>query len=198
MRFAAALSALLLAVLPASAASMRLEPVDRKLPHLGALAIYVNGTIEEGDTGRLLELLAEQRASGRPFFGVILNSVGGSLREGVALGRAVRAAGLDTFVFSESVCASACVVALAGGVRRAAYRGARIGVHGAAINGQETPEALAATTLMARIVADLGAPDSVLGKMVRTPASSIAWLTPEEIVAVVGPDGYYDRTAIRQ
>lgn len=172
--------------------------MNKQFPHAGSLAIYVNGTIEEGDTARLLELLAEQRASGRPFFGVILDSPGGSLREGIRLGHAIRAANLNTLVFSTSTCASACVVALAGGTMRTAYRGARIGVHVAAINGTETPEALAATTLMARIVADLGGPDSVLGKMVRTPASSIAWLDLDEVRAIVGPHGYNDRISIRQ
>lgn len=60
---------------------------------------------------------------------VFLNSPGGAVSEALAMGRAMRAAGLGTVVPANDYCASSCPLAFVGGVEREAGRKAWIGVH---------------------------------------------------------------------
>lgn len=80
---------------------------------------------------------------------VTLDSLGGSYLAGLAMGRRLRQAGLDTEVPAEATCQSACVFVLAGGVKRRIDRTATIGLHshgdenwGSHFNMQSDPEGL--------------------------------------------------------
>jgi hypothetical protein len=90
----------------------------------GQLHVYVEGPIAPGDTDRFLSFVRSQNLEAAQ---IVLNSPGGSLLEGVKLGRAIRAKGFDTSIGSKAssldnplpgVCASACAYAFAGGVLR--------------------------------------------------------------------------------
>lgn len=106
--------------------------------HGGVYDIYASGEITEGTTDRFLAFV---RAHNIEAAKVHLNSPGGSLSEGMKLGRAFRALQFFTTVGlynptyedglnSTSICASACAYAFAGGVSRFLdqYTG-RLGVH---------------------------------------------------------------------
>lgn len=60
---------------------------------------------------------------------VVFDSPGGVVTGAVALGVAIREAGLSAHVAPQAQCASACVHALAGGVERSVAPGARVSVH---------------------------------------------------------------------
>jgi hypothetical protein len=60
---------------------------------------------------------------------VFLDSAGGQVMEALKLAERFRADGYSTHVSSNSVCASACILLLAGGVVRSADQGAKIAVH---------------------------------------------------------------------
>ena len=120
------------------AADVRLERGSKGAQSTPIAFLWVSGEITPGDTARVSMLLAEARKQDRPFFAVYLDSPGGNLMEGIKLGQAIREAGAVTVLLTGATCASACILAFAGGAERIAYRGSRLGVHGASENGQET------------------------------------------------------------
>ena len=86
----------------------------------------LDGTIDERATQRFREEIAGRELASAT---VILNSPGGLLLEGMALGHLIRELGYSTAVAPGGVCHSACVFALLGGVYRFAGPQSSIGVH---------------------------------------------------------------------
>jgi len=84
------------------------------------VAVWLDGPLREGDAARLAEAIAPYAGQGDdgyvcPNAVVFLNSPGGALLEGIAMGRLIAAAGLPTIVAADAVCLSACAFAWAGG-----------------------------------------------------------------------------------
>lgn len=101
----------------------------------GGTRIYASGDIEEGDTERLLNLLSNTEVDEGV---IVFNSQGGSIREALKLGEAIRKLGMNTTVGKfdggminwKAECSSACAYAFAGGVHRFYNRdGQMLGVH---------------------------------------------------------------------
>lgn len=98
--------------------------------------ILATGPIAAGDVARLRKATREaRRVAGSPPL-LVLDSPGGHLLEGIALGRAVRADGMATALMPGGYCASACSLAFFGGFDKATgrpdrtvYGSGRIGVH---------------------------------------------------------------------
>lgn len=92
--------------------------------------LRMSGSIAEGDAGRFDEWLAEQAAQDVPLpEQVVLHSSGGSVGQALAIGRALRMAGMNSGVASGDFCLSACPYMLMGGVERVVSRDAKVGVH---------------------------------------------------------------------
>lgn len=96
----------------------------REITIQGYRSIYASGPIQEGDTDRFTAFVRNHHLDAAR---VVLNSPGGSLLEGVRLGRAIRALNFDTAIGvdrtpltdqRDAICASACAYAFAGGVLR--------------------------------------------------------------------------------
>ena len=104
----------------ASAAELRVQTID------GQRSLFLSGRIELGDDAKFEKALREAKGN---ISTVAVNSPGGNLAGGMALGRAIRSAKLATHVPGTNVCASACLFVLAGGVVRSANQAAQIGVH---------------------------------------------------------------------
>lgn len=91
--------------------------------------VSIRGSIEEGDCQILSDQISKEVSSGRLLEAAVLRSPGGSLYEGLCIGRLVRR--LKLIVIAPSledasegeICASACAIVWLGGVRRlgAAY-----------------------------------------------------------------------------
>lgn len=89
------------------------------------------------DSHRTLQAILGSLEGRRPI--VLVNSPGGDVDAAMAMGRAIRAAGLDVAVgrpaatgglaLETATCSSACTLILAGGVRRLAAPTVRLGVH---------------------------------------------------------------------
>lgn len=167
--------------------------------------IYLEGTIETGDAEKFERFL--QGRSLWPNQRIVLNSGGGSVLEGIKIGRIIRDHDFRTAVaasfvvdgysqVSAGVCASACVLTFAGGVERAASDGSRIGVHQMSrdyseiINGKPiTIEDLTITMSDAqRLIGislthfiEMGIDPVIISLMVGTSADDIRWLTLDEI-----------------
>ena len=94
--------------------------------------VRAEGVITPGTTARLSAFLDAHGAI--PGALLVLNSPGGSLSEGLALGRLIRARPLQTTVGgqamgSNGVCLSACTLAFLGGSPRYVPEGSQFGVH---------------------------------------------------------------------
>ncbi|WP_223532802.1 hypothetical protein [Pseudomonas sp. GL-RE-20] len=108
----------------------------------GRIKIYAKGTITEGTHLKFLEFLKQNNVN--EAVTLYFNSPGGSLVEGITLGRVIRTLGYSTGIgefgkeynFKDTqkeiraICASACVYAFAGGVlREYLYQDTLLGVH---------------------------------------------------------------------
>lgn len=91
----------------------------------GAEILLLEGEIENGDARRVERAIGNSRRVEE----VWLNSNGGSLGEGLKLGRSLRSHGLPALVPSGAICASACVYVLAGAPLRRVAGAGRVGVH---------------------------------------------------------------------
>lgn len=116
-------------------------PVDRPYPETGELpdrlefatvgsgtdaALSLTGTIAVGDAIRFADHLQTLRS---PPNRIWLRSPGGSVSDALAIGRAVRDAGINTAMGAVDICLSACPYVLAAGVERAVHPDAWVGVH---------------------------------------------------------------------
>ncbi len=102
--------------------------------------LSVTGPFLPGDEGRFVKAVEK---AGR-VDEVWLSSDGGSLFAGLAIGRALRKAGLATRIPAGAECASACAYAFIGGVFRTVDPKGRVGVH--MTSRYVDPEVLAAIT----------------------------------------------------
>lgn len=86
----------------------------------------LEGEIRDGDAPRLIALLDAANPAPEK---LILQSPGGSVRDALALGRYIRAKGIDTQMLAGEFCYSACPYLLAAGTTRDIDKDASIGVH---------------------------------------------------------------------
>jgi len=146
----------------------------------GSAFLVATGAIQTGDDEKLHSFVTAMPKSLK-LVGIVLNSRGGNLAEGLCLASTIHNSALTTAVASEGLCASACFLMFAAGKHRLASASARIGVHSASsLEGEDSFGAQASTTLMARTAAAYGVPASVIGRMVTTLPNDMAWLTAAE------------------
>jgi hypothetical protein len=86
--------------------------------------IVIDGQIVSGDLKKLKDISRNLKNKK-----IILNSNGGQVLEALNIGKYIRNNGFATHLNKNSVCASACVILLAGGVVRSAEYGAEILIH---------------------------------------------------------------------
>ncbi|MGM4885323.1 ATP-dependent Clp protease proteolytic subunit [Tardiphaga sp. 604_B6_N1_1] len=167
------------AAVSASAASA--ADIKSAVTRDGRVVISIIGEISPGDTVTLQAVIKSANDAGKMAASIRLNSIGGNLVEGVKLADAVKFAKMATNVGSNATCASACFLIFAAGETKFANYSARIGVHGASDQGEETIRSGAATVSMARVAKELGVPASIIGRMVVTPPSDMVWLSPSDL-----------------
>ncbi|MEM9249821.1 MAG: hypothetical protein AAGB05_14140 [Pseudomonadota bacterium] len=88
--------------------------------------VALTGQIAPGDADRFADWLAGQ---GGDIDRATLHSTGGSVSDALAIGRALREAGLATEIGAERLCLSACPYVFAGGVTRTVADTGALGVH---------------------------------------------------------------------
>ena len=177
--------------------------------------LSAEGRIETGtarDLGRALDALNGRRLP------ILIHSPGGSVPDAIAMGELIRSEGLAVAVARTLIancperaprcpggtgraitggakCASACVLALAGGVERLAGPAARIGVHqmttvvketkGAAglVSTRKFYEQLDVDAVVSAYLAEMGVGDPVMELTRKTPAASVRWLSLADLKA---------------
>lgn len=149
-------------------------------PDGGGPALSMSGEILPGDTEQALPWLIRLSA-GNIAPRLFLNSPGGNVLEALMLANLIHKGGMPVFVQAGDMCASACFLLFAGSPSRHASPAAMIGVHSASIDGDEDDSSLSMDTALAREARAFGVPPDVIGKMVTTEPSDMAWLTADEL-----------------
>ena len=109
-----------------------------------------------------------------------IRSDGGSLEAGVDIAQVVRAKSL--IVFASGECDSACALIFFAARESYMDRKSKIGVHSVANDrGREDADSARVTIRMSRLLAGLGVPHSVIGKMVATPPARITFLDHRDL-----------------
>src|ERR1700722_5157916 len=175
--------------------------------------LSAEGRIEPGTAKAFADAIANLKGRRLP---ILIHSPGGSVADAGAMGELIRAKGLavagartlitncpeaspkcpdgpGTAITGGAICASACVLVLAGGVERLAGPSARIGVHQITTVVSET-EGLAHLKSTRKIyeqkgvdaaveayLAAMGVGDPVMALMRKTWAASIRWLSLPEL-----------------
>jgi hypothetical protein len=140
----------------------------------GGARVLLAGDLEFGSMRALRAVLDAQPAIRT----VRLDSRGGRVAEGLALGELIATRNLDTLVLTE--CSSACVTAFAGGRQRLIAPTARIGLHSAGGAGVSAAAAADANRRSDRFIAARGVDLRVLDKGARVAHDDI-WF-PEPVV----------------
>jgi hypothetical protein len=155
--------------------------------------ISISGDIEAGDALRLERFIFENNVS--PFSIVFLNSPGGSLYEGMSIGRVIRKYRLNTQIgyFSEfgtlitkdSFCYSSCSLAYIGGVWRYKSADSFYGIHRfyspvPSVNAEQTAQA--ASGNIVEYFAEMGVASDLFVQMSRTPSVNMLILNDEDLV----------------
>jgi hypothetical protein len=164
-----------LAISSASAVEFKLVAPYGERP-----ALSISGEILPGDTERALPWLI-RLSEGNIAPRLFLNSPGGNIFEAKKFADLIHKTGMPVFVQAGDMCASACFLLFAASPRRNAALEAMIGVHSASIDGDESPLSWSIDTEMAREAHAYGVPLDVIGKMVTTEPSDMAWLTADEL-----------------
>ena len=170
---------IILNCLPYAAHAMNFEEqrIDAKL-----VIISAEGEIRAGDSDRLMGILVALPKDEAHV--LALNSLGGNIVASHSLAATIKQTGLGTLVTSKSSCLSACFIIFSSSSHKFYFPGAKVGVHSAIGGKVETPASMAMTTVMARSLADAGVPDAILGRLIRTPPGSMAWLSEADLMSM--------------
>jgi len=153
-------------------------------------SIFARGRIDPGTVSRFQQFLdAHSIDEGAT---VYLNSPGGSLVEGIQLGKVIRQRKLDTSIAAEgansAACASACAIAFLGGVSRSVPAGSKYGVHrfrymndpmSARAASAQVEQAQIASAILLQYFREMGVDPELYTASALTSSSSVSFLTPE-------------------
>jgi len=142
--------------------------------------IGLSGAIVEGDAAKFAALAHGARTVS------IGNSPGGDTGESLLLAQMIRNGGMATTV--SGACASACVTVFSGGVLRSITGSGALYVHSARTfessagkGAREGTLSYETTVRLSRFLYGMGVPTSVIGRLVATPPSDLALLSPTEL-----------------
>ncbi len=141
--------------------------------------IVLQGGLEFGSTRAVRDAL-DANSNVRV---VRLDSRGGRVAEGLALGTLLRDRGVDTLVDSE--CSSACVTAFAGGARRIISADARVGLHSAGGAGFSADAVASANRRSDEFIAARGVDQRVL-KQGAAVANDQIWFPSSQVLLSSG------------
>lgn len=171
-----------------SALDFSVHPNASSMP--AVTAIFAEGDIEEGDVERLASFLSTVTV--RNTIAIYLASPGGSLFEGMRLGRFFKEHRIKTVVEGNRVCASACALAFLGGRDndgnpwRSSSSNSQLGFHAfsSAQSVRDENETQQVVSLVLEYGKEVEAPIELLILNFATPSSSIYWLSEEEICSL--------------
>lgn len=171
----------------------------------GHLSIYVTGDFIEGDAERFAAFVRRNEVE---MANIVFDSPGGSLFEGVKLGRIIRSLGFNTDVGhapdepghdGKAICASACAYAFAGGDLRSMSTGSLLGLHqfrsefGAGANESDVQTISA---ILVSYLAEMGVDANAFAIASATRPDEMIWLTYDDANKVgFVSSGFFSTTA---
>ncbi len=192
MRFAgiAIAAATLLLGLTSQASAMTFQTVSDTAACAARQCVLASGGIDK-DAAKALQGFMKSRKVA-PGALLILDSQGGNVLESLAMGDAVRKAGVATMVRDGGACASACVYVFLGGVERTVGTGGKVGVHQVAGGGAASLSASDSQWLMSMVAIHVNKMSGAMDLLVpalRTRPQDMHWLSVGELAryAVVTP-----------
>jgi hypothetical protein len=169
MRMIPLLAGMLLAALTTTA-----NAAEIKVKHMLVYWVSITGKIERGDFERFYEATKNLPSAGNVF--VELQSNGGDLLAGLAIGSRIHEKGWTTSVYPPYKCASVCaLIWLAGSNRSAPERGGSIGFH-AAYRTSDGRESGAANALVGAYLKELGFGWETIFYLTKTAPNEMEWL----------------------
>ena len=151
--------------------------INRVRTDLG-MVLRLRGDVKDGDYGQFKSIM--QAGS---FVGLDIRSSGGSLKNGLEIAKIVRDKGL--VVYASRECYSVCAFIFFAAKERYIGRGYKIGVHSVSNQrGKEDEETARSTVMISRLFVRLGVPHSIIGKIVATPPTRIAFLNDHELAGL--------------
>jgi hypothetical protein len=189
--------------LPAAAEDLmefRLAPdsaennILRSVVNGGEYEIFASGDIDSGATERFLKFVHDKKIDDAV---VIFDSPGGSLAEGVKLGKAIRAMRFNTAIGSygqngrrvySGICASSCAYAFSGGVYRFYYGSEeKLGIHQFYLSGDNKGD-IGDTQIVSSALIDylqiMGIDPKAFVIASTARGDTMVWLTPEEATSL--------------
>lgn len=154
---------------PAAAAT-----IVKSTGQANAVVIDISGVLLPGDQDRFVAIAG---TSARAV--VALDSPGGNLVAGIAIGKIIRFKHFDTLVSNGQACASACALAWLGGASRLMGATGRIGFHAPYLRGPSGGIASASPAGNAYVVAylnELGLSKEAIIYITETPPEKLKWL----------------------
>jgi hypothetical protein len=182
-----ALCFLLAMILPGTCTALEI----RRVPACLGVVLHLRGAFKEGDYARFKSHFRKTEA----IIGLDLSSRGGRLEEGMQIADLAYHKKLTVYVAEG--CNSVCAFVFFAGARRYLAPDSKIGVHSVSNSRDiEDLSSMGLTLKLARLSAKLGAPKSVIGKLVTTPPSKITYLDGGDLSALdisVGNPFHYQR-----
>jgi hypothetical protein len=107
-------------------------------------------------------------------------SEGGTIYDGLVMGKLIRGLGFWTVVRAGKTCASACAIAWLGGSRRFVEKGAKIGFHAAYVKHKnKTEENGMANAIVGAFLTKLGLNEDAVAYATASGPWQMTWLTPK-------------------
>ncbi|MGR3506322.1 MAG: hypothetical protein ACU0B7_10680 [Paracoccaceae bacterium] len=197
-----ALATTLCAAPHADAATFEVEYFDLRPVNPPKIRVTIRGELVSGDAAKLAELLDEHKQPGVRDISFLMNSPGGSLSEGLAIGRLISSlpevttAQVGWMDEPDAICASACAWAYLGADYRYLGEGGRIGVHrfgapGTSMAGEEALSfAQEVSAILTEYIRSQRADPAFYERMARTSFEGIDWVDRSQLEqwrVVTGP-----------
>ena len=145
-------------------------------PTSDGVVIAIRGDLEAGDD-RKFDQVAQKYSNGA----VYLESSGGDLVTGIAIGESIRLKGFITFLAKDTTCASSCALAWLGGARRFLSSTSRLGFHAAyRMDGTTARETGIGNAVVGAYLTRIGLPISAVIYITKASPDAITWLTPAD------------------
>ena len=110
---------------------------------------------------------------------VVVDSGGGRIDEAIEIARIIRERKLNTFIYGNNVCSSACLLLFMSGETKFAQPGAALGVHSASNRNGRRSES--GTQQMADYLRSVGVPGDIIKRMRRTAPMDMDWLSEDQL-----------------
>lgn len=168
--------------------------------------IIIDGPILPGDEKRFVSVLNQATkvdSDWESYRTLLLNSEGGDVATAMAIGRRVRQAQIVTGVHEHSMCASACILILSGGVRRYARDEVRLGLHRPYFTNPQQATAQGYQSFQSEYnkvieahhdyFSDMKIGTGLLESMIKIPSNQIRWISVAEAerLSLIGEDAAY-------